>query len=353
MKKQSIFYYLIPLVVLLIIFNVSRSYGETLRGTLSALLAPVWRLFGTETSIQSHEERKTNLELENAQLRQLVQQELALLDKMAMLQNIRGAEKHKERISKNLEDQLNGVPAKVLYRSPVVWSSSLWIDVGEQQNIAKNSPVLVRGAVVGVIDYVGRQQSRVRLISDSGLTISVRAARGGWRDRWLAEMAQTLARQLGNREEQLSEALTTLVKKLQDESGTLLLAKGEIRGSSMPLWRTMGQRLKGIGFNYDFADEEGPARDLRRGVPEGSLKESDAVPILKLKDLLVTTGFDGIFPPGLPVGEVVKISPLSEGDYYYSLEAEPAAGNLEDINEVLVLAPVGFDKDEQPPAVLW
>ena len=45
----------------------------------------------------------------------------------------------------------------------------------------------------------------------------------------------------------------------------IYLAKGELYGSSKPLWRTQRHQLKGTGFNYDFADGEGPARDLQTG----------------------------------------------------------------------------------------
>ena len=81
---------------------------------------------------------------------------------------------------------MESIPARVIFRSPGTWNSSLWINIGENTNgdyhrtlIAKNSPVLIGNSVVGVIDYVGKDQSRVRLITDSGLVPSVRVARGG------------------------------------------------------------------------------------------------------------------------------------------------------------------------------
>ena len=202
------------------------------------------------------------------------------------------------------------VPAKVIFRSPATWDSALWINVGKATNaqlgrevVLHNSPVVVGKSVVGIIDYVGEKQSRVRLITDSGLTPAVRAVRK-----------------------------TGLV--------THKLAKGELHGRSRPLWRSHEHLLRGVGFNYDFADEEGPARDLRS-------------PILKVGDLLVTTGLDGVFPPGLQVGNVTKIFPLKEGDYYYELEALPTAGDLDELSYMFVLKPLGYESEDRPPALGW
>jgi cell shape-determining protein MreC len=195
-----------------------------------------------------------------------------------------------------LERQLFSIPAQVIYRDPSSWSSSLWVNVGEDNNqalsqpvIAKNSPVMSEGALVGVVDYVGKSQARVRLITDSGLSPAVRAVRGA---------------------------------NLEDG----YLAKGEVHGSSAPFWRSRGPILKGVGFNYDYPDEEGRARDLK-----------GPVPILKEGDFLLTSGLDGVFPPGLRVGTVSWIAPLKEGSYAYEIEVRPAASNLNDLQTVFIL----------------
>jgi rod shape-determining protein MreC len=195
-----------------------------------------------------------------------------------------------------LQKQLFSVPAQVIYRDPSSWSSSLWVNVGEENNqalgslvVAKNSPVISEGALVGVVDYVGRKQARVRLITDSALSPSVRAVRG-----------------------------------VNLEDG--YLAKGEIHGSSAPFWRSRGPILKGVGFNYDYPDEEGHSRELK-----------GPVPLLKEGDILLTSGLDGVFPPGLRVGFVSWIAPLKEGGYAYEIEVRPAVCNLNDLQTVFIL----------------
>ena len=218
--------------------------------------------------------------------------------------------------------ELQSIPAQVIFRSPASWNSSLWINVGEKSNgelgrevIAKNSPVVIGTSVVCVIDYVGNHQSRVRLITDSGLTPSVRAVR-------------------------------------VENGQARYLAKGELRGSTQPLWRSRNPLLKGVGFNYDFPDEEGPAHDLRTGEPLGtSSADIPKMDIVQTDDLLVTTGMDGVFPPGLQVATVSHIDILKEGDYYYELEARPSVNNLDDLSIVYVIPPLGYQPTDRPPPI--
>jgi cell shape-determining protein MreC len=211
----------------------------------------------------------------------------------------------------NLLHQLKAVPAKIICRSPAHWDQSCWINVGTDTNeslgivvVAKNSPVVVGDAIVGVVEEVGAKQSRIRLLTDASLPISVRALR-------------------------------------RAPDGTeMLLAKGEVYGSGQPLWRGQRHLLSGVGFNYDFEDDEGPARDLRTGKVAGAPKEAQNIALIQEGDLLVTTGMDGVFPPNFPVAEVVRVHPLGEGDYSYAIDAVPSAGNFDDLSHVFVLPPL-------------
>ncbi len=247
------------------------------------------------------------------------------------------------------------VEAKVIYRSPSLWRSSLWIDQGEGR-VALNSPVIKGSSLVGVVDYVGKKQSRVRLITDSGLSPSVRVSRGADQYRKLVEDADQLLLDLKwfSKEEHdgLNEKAIELLSELKRTYGAgeerHLLAKGEIRGSSQPLWKRGGQLLKGVGFNLDAGDEKSPARDLRSGEPL-SENNKERVPIIAQHDLLVTSGLDGIFPAGLFVAVVTKIDLLQEGDFFYKLEARPTVGNLDEITTLEVLPPLGYDALDLPP----
>lgn len=190
----------------------------------------------------------------------------------------------------NHKSTAKAVSAEVVFRAPTSWGSSFWINAGSQTDeeiVRKNSPVVVGTAIIGVIEEVHSNRSRVRLITDASLKPSVRVKRDN-----------------------------------------LFLAKGELRGNSSPLWRGKRLTLEGVGFCCDFADEKGPQRDLRTGQH-----------ILLVGDRLITTGMDGVFPPGLDVATVTRIHPLREGDYYYNLEATPAAENLDRLRFVEVLPP--------------
>lgn len=191
------------------------------------------------------------------------------------------------------------LPAKVIFRSQDAWNSALWINVGEKDNrdlgravVMKMSPVILGEAVVGIIDYVGEKQSRVRLLTDSTLTPAVRAVR-------------------------------------REGNKTLHLAKGIVRGDTAPLFRAQEHRLIGSGFNYDFADQAGPARPLE-----------SAPPLVQKGDLLLTTGMDGVFPPGLSVGEVVSVDSLQEGDFAFTLTARPTMKSLNQLSVLFVIPPL-------------
>lgn len=287
--------YLFIFFVLLVVMSVPPLLSEKIRGRVMATVGPLWSKSSTARSIampQGFQEKLQKLELEN----KLLYAELVQLRELVDNADI-------------LKISSVAVPARVIFRSPNTWQSSIWINMGYKDNqpngrpiIARNSPVLVGSSIIGVIDYAGPHQSRVRLITDSGLTPSVRVLR-------------------------------------VENNTERYLAKGELRGASHPLWRSNGDLLKGIGFNYDFADEKGPEMDLRTG------------DIIRVNDLLVTTGMDGVFPPGFSVAKVTKLYPLKEGDYFYEIEALPTAGPLEDISLVFILAPTGYDPLDQPKPI--
>lgn len=255
-----------------------------------------------------------------------------------------------------LELQICSLPAKVIFREPSSWSSTLWINLGENANeklgkkiVGKNSPVLLGNSIIGVVEYVGTSQSRVRLITDSSLVPSVRSVRGNAQNRYLLDHLEALHFSLELREDLFgsSEARTLwmqlhhrLKAQLLQGSGDFYLAKGEIRGTSNPMWRSRAQVMKGTGFNYDFPDVEGPSRDLRSGEPYDPLRKKEAIPLLLPGDLLMTTGLDGIFPAGFRVAVVSKVESLKEGASSYAIEALSTAGSLDELTHVFVLPPL-------------
>lgn len=385
MKKKILLPYLLVFTALLILLSIPKPSAEKIRGAITASISPIWdRLtsFKSYFSASSKENTKLDddedslkLKIENQllknemkRLQDLLQQEFYLhqdLDNSGLQKLGAAKQKHQSDLNRILKLRLQSVPARVIFRSPASWHSSLWINIGESANqtlgrtvVGKNSPVVVGMSLIGIIDYVGQNQSRVRLITDSGLYPAVRAARGQPRDRWLADQLNVILDNLMERDdlfdgsedrEEIIQNLERVQRNLGETQESWYLAKGEVHGSSFPLWRTQGNILKGIGFNYDFSDSEGPARDLRSGAPFDPDSKEPPVPLLKVHDVLVTSGMDGVFPPGLNVAEVTRINPLKEGDYYYELEAVPTAGNLDELSLVFVLPPQEYDPAEKPP----
>jgi len=233
-----------------------------------------------------------------------------------------------------------GIQARVIYRSGSGWENSFWVAAGKDQipTLEKNSRVVWGNSVVGVVDEVGARRSRVRLITDAGLTLSVRVARGDLKNASLRGHAETLLAGLDTQDKPLRDALEHFLSAADRDVGNWFLAKGEVSGTSTIRWRKKQARLRGTGFNCDRVDCQGPARDLRTGKSAGNA--DDVTPIIMVGDLLVTTGMDGVFPPGLSVGYVTKIAMLREGGYYHDVEATPAASRLDMLRWVTILPPL-------------
>ncbi len=277
--------YLLIGVTLFLLLSLPPLLIEGIRSKTASLFSPLWRgvrpLFSKANSsadiIKKLEGENYLLYLELSKLR-------SYLEQTHYAPEILATSSTKKAI----------LPAQVIYRDPSSWGSFIWVNVGKEVNenlpspvIEKNSPVLLGNALIGVVDWVGKKESRIRLITDVGLKPSVRVFRKGE-----------------------------------------YLAKGIVQGAGK------GPLLKGAGFNYDFSDKEGGARELNAS-------------LLLEGDLLVTTGMDGVFPQGLKVASVSKVYPLHEGAYTYEIEALPIAGNLERVQTVFIIPALVPDHEKE------
>lgn len=341
--------------------NLPKDWVDRARSRMIAAVSPAWQAVSPKTEelsaiakpIVKNEDLRVFQEwVEDEKRVQKQCEEISELLKISDSSQLKtDVLKRIEREKKYLALRAQSFPAQVVFREPSSWSSSLWIAIGEADNrfmgrivVAPNSPVLYRNALIGVVEYVGETQSRIRLVTDSGLVIAVRAVRGGEQNRELFDLVENLQLRAKTRSDLFAstEEQGRFIDILAHFKGRLNrgeeqeLAKGEIAGCSEPFFRSRSAMLKGTGFNYDFPDEMNEALELRSGRAMGS-SAGPKKALIQEGDLLVTSGLDGVFPAGIPVAIAAEIEPLKEGAYTYELQAKPVAGDLFDVQFVFVL----------------
>ena len=243
-----------------------------------------------------------------------------------------------------LEEKYPLYVANVVYQANTPWSSTVWLDVGTQTEhvpfpIEKNCPVVFQDTLVGIVDYVGAKASRVRLICDPSVRPAVRVVRGGAHSRQLMASAQQIRGAVTAQptllpKPELASALVKLLDCLAQSlpaDAEVRLAKGELQGAEYPSSPSV---LRGVGFNYDFGDEEGPPRDLRNG--QRSIQDQKVL-LVKPGDELETSGLDGIFPRGLRVATVATVFPLEEGAISYRILAKIESSEFPNFEYLTVL----------------
>lgn len=366
--------YVFLALAILIVLSLPKVMTTTFRGKAASLVEPIWngasiikRWFSNND--QDRQQLRENaillenslLKAEIARLQELLFLEVSLEADLAGLKNLSYDfdkdsffRRRFDELQRVVDLKLNGVHAEVIFRGFSTWNHTCHINVGKKTNqelgrkvVEKNSPVTIGSSIIGVIDEVYENSSLVRLITDPGLHPSVRVSRGYGQNKDLIEhinflsLALTLRTGLlANAQDQeiLKDNLEILKKNLMNSSNSLYLAKGELSGIADAKLRSSDPLLRGIGFNYDFADSEGLSRDLRTG--KTAISKSGSTPLIQVGDLLVTTGMDGVFPSGLHAAEVVSIDILKEGAYTYDILARSTASNIDDIKHVFVLPPV-------------
>ena len=351
-KHQEVLGYFALGLILFTLLNLPAPFMSRLRGSFifASKLYAARGVSDVEIELMRLRIENEALKEQISQVREWLSQEERVegyLKKLEKWSNDRGFEEfYKRRIrdfSEILTLQIHSIEAKVIFRDPAVWSSGMWVSRGEGENrrlgrkvVAKNSPVIVGNSLVGVVEEVEEYRSYVRLITDSQLTPAVRAVRGGEANLHIYEIINQLSEELELREdlekkEAVLASLEVFKQALLEQGETRYLAKGELRGSSYPVWRQRSDVLKGIGFNYEFADEEGQAMRIH---------EQSSKRMLKKGDLLITSGLDGVFPRGLNVAIVKKIAPLKEGSFSYELEAISTCSNLQELTTVRICPPI-------------
>ncbi len=260
--------------------------------------------------------------------------------------------------------QSHGVKARVLAREPGAWNRFLWVDagretVGEDGPLQKQSPVVYGDAVVGLIEYVGRRQSLVRLITDPQCCLAVQvAAEGSQGIQVASQRLQRLLRTNSQVDETLRCALQPLLMQLSQEHRTTVAWRGSLKGSG----NSAGGEASLVGEFYPSESRRAAQHaDADLSVSPTYLHEGhilhpgvwDRNQHPSAGALLVTTGLDGIFPAGLKVGYIESTAadnrrPEQVAWPAPTFTALPAVETLDDLQWLTILAPRGFSGADVP-----
>lgn len=166
------------------------------------------------------------------------------------------------------------VIAKVVFRDPAFWSSSIMINKGFKDSalIEKNCPVLSSGYLIGIIEEVFPKISKVRLITDKNMQISIKK------------------------------------QNFVEDSDELGLNMGTLKGSNCVEMRYRFKQVDGFFFSKNIQSE----------------------------DILVTSGLDGVFPEGLPVAKVIEVK-ISDEEVEFPFKAQVCAPDIKYLKHVTIL----------------
>lgn len=115
-------------------------------------------------SVQSITVSKQELLRENQRLRKELQHyKIALLEKKSVVSE---NEMMREEIRWKKRQPWNLLPAQIQVDDPSNWWRSLYINVGTEDGVVENTPVLSHQGLVGKIEQVERHRSLVRLVGD-------------------------------------------------------------------------------------------------------------------------------------------------------------------------------------------
>ena len=263
MRRNKIFKYSLLILVFMLVLSIPPKKMHRLRARLVSKALKMESLI-----FHSKEDKIKNLE---KQLLQLKEHNQTLIQQLLKLDG------------QNFPTDYTHV-AKVIFRDPAFWASSLLIDKGmrdENFPIEKNSPVLSNGYLIGIVEEVFETFSKVRLITDKNLQFSIR------------------------------KKPTSLTENKLSSKNEEFIDVGTLCG------------ISSIDNRYRYRDIEGLFFS----------------PNLKQGDILVTSGLDNIFPEGLTVAEVTSIQ-VDKEEVVFPFKAKVSAPDIKDLKLVTVLKPL-------------
>jgi len=198
-------------------------------------------------SAQSIVVSKQELLRENQRLRKELQNY-----KIALLQRKTGVSENdmlREEILWKKRQPWNLLPARVQVKDPSNWWGSLFINVGTEDGVVENTPVLSPQGLVGKVDQVGRHRSMVRLVGDPHCRVSAMLAQTANRP----EAEQAHGTIMSGQDTQLNPRMVSfqhLPLNTRIEPGAEVITSGLGGGfpRGIPLGHVVDSRSSGVGL---------------------------------------------------------------------------------------------------------
>ncbi|MFP7169595.1 rod shape-determining protein MreC [Terribacillus sp. 7520-G] len=278
-KKKRMFLFLIAIIILvgLIGFSTRDRSSQTLPEQLiSDTVGFVQNIFSkpaqfTSTVMTNIKDLKNTYE-ENQVLKSKVDDYKGLLFRYQELEKqYDELEKSNEAFNQYTSMDYDPIPADVIVRSPEGWFDQLTIDKGSDDGIEANMAVMTASGMVGKIEDVSRSTASVQLLSGFNETNRISAQISGGE----------------NKDGEKQDTIFGLIEGYDEKDGMLLFT----------------------------------------GVkPELEIKEGS---------LVTSSGLGGVFPKGLPIGEVDSVE-LDQYGLSQTVHVKPTA-DLYDIDKVIVV----------------
>ncbi len=255
------------MMISLVLLNLPGKAASQLKLALSTFFNPIFGLVATSQTAM--DEAANGFMPRTVLLAELTQ--LQLENRQLKLEAQNGAEVMHENL--RLRNALGWVPrkgwnfklARVIAREPSNWWKALQINLGSQDKVTTNTVILTAGGLVGRVDQVGFNSSRVLLLGDPSCRVSA------------------------------------LVEETRDH-GMVIPSSDNIPDQSL------------VEMTY--------------------LSRHSAV---KPGQKVITSGLGGLFPKGIPIGNVVDVHTADHG--LFNGARIKLSANLRDLEEVWVLLP--------------
>ncbi|XOV72677.1 MAG: rod shape-determining protein MreC [Verrucomicrobiota bacterium] len=198
-------------------------------------------------SIQSIVVSKQELLRENQRLRkELENYKIALLQRKTVVSE---NDLLREEILWKKRQPWNLLPARVQVKEPSNWWSSLYINVGTEDGVVENTPVLSPQGLVGKVDQVERHRSKVRLVGDPHCRVSAMLAQTATRP----EAEQAHGTVMTGQDTQLNPRMVSfqhLPLNTRIEPGAEVITSGMGGGfpRGIPLGHVVDSRSSGVGL---------------------------------------------------------------------------------------------------------